>query len=63
MQARRPIDDRDVDRLLDMLTDRQIADLFGMKEEEVTELRRSRKNRNNSSPPQPKDGSDGKQKL
>lgn len=42
MSERREIDERDVDRLLGALSDRQIADLFGMSEAEVTDLRRSR---------------------
>lgn len=63
MQARRPIDERDIDRLLGMLTDRQIADLFGMQEDEVTELRRLHKSRSDCSPRQPKDDSEGKEKL
>jgi len=42
MPKRRDIDERDIDRLLAALTDRQIADLYGMTEIEVYRLRRSR---------------------
>lgn len=38
-----PIDERDVDKLLAMLMDRQIADLFDMTEDEVARIRRSRR--------------------
>ena len=42
MPKRREIDERDVDRLLAALTDRQIADLYDMTVIEVYRLRRSR---------------------
>lgn len=43
MTERREIDERDVDQLLTSLTNRQIADLFGMTEDEVARLRQSRR--------------------
>ena len=43
MPGRRQIDERDVDRLLAALTDRQIADLYDMTELEVYRLRKSRR--------------------
>lgn len=42
MAERREIDERDLDQLLKALTDRQIANLFGMSEAEVMQLRQSR---------------------
>ena len=42
MPERREIDERDLDRLLMALTDRQIANLYGMTEQEVYRLRVSR---------------------
>jgi hypothetical protein len=42
MAPPRKIDERDVDRLMAALSDRQIADLFGMPELEVMKLRLSR---------------------
>jgi len=42
MAKRREIDERDIDQLLAALTDRQIADVYGMSELEVTDLRISR---------------------
>ena len=42
MAERREIDERDIDQLLKALSDRQIADLFGLSEAEVSNLRRSR---------------------
>ncbi|MFY0610583.1 MAG: hypothetical protein JXQ99_03565 [Hyphomicrobiaceae bacterium] len=42
MPKRREIDERDIDRLLMALTDRQIASLYGMTEQEVYRLRLSR---------------------
>jgi len=44
MTPPRKIDERDVDQLLAALTDRQIADLFDLPEQDVMELRQSRKN-------------------
>ena len=43
MAPPRQIDERDVDRLLAGLTDTQIANLFDMTEQEVSELRLSRR--------------------
>jgi hypothetical protein len=43
MPIRRSIDERDIDDLLASLTDRQIAELFGMTEAEVARLRRARR--------------------
>jgi hypothetical protein len=43
MAPPRDIDERDIDRLLAGLTDRQIADLFDMTVPDVSELRRLRK--------------------
>ncbi|MFT5510382.1 MAG: shikimate kinase [Hyphomicrobiaceae bacterium] len=43
MGQRRNIDERDVDQLLAALSDRQIAELFGMSEMEVFDLRQSRR--------------------
>ena len=43
MAKRRTIDERDVDDLLAALTDRQIAELYGMPEAEVARLRRQRR--------------------
>ena len=43
MDQRRNIDERDVDQLLAALSDRQIAELFGMSEMEVFDLRQSRR--------------------
>ncbi len=43
MNARRNIDERDIDRLLSALSDHQIAELFGLTETEVFELRRKRR--------------------
>jgi hypothetical protein len=43
MAPPRQIDERDVDRLLAGLTDMQIANVFGMTEQEVSELRLSRR--------------------
>ncbi len=43
MANRREIDERDIDRLLAALTDRQIAELFGMSEVEVSQLRRAQR--------------------
>ena len=43
MAPPREIDERDIDRLLAALTDRQIADLFEMPELEVSKLRLSRR--------------------
>jgi hypothetical protein len=43
MGQRRNIDERDVDRLLAALSDRQIAELFGISETEVFDLRQSRR--------------------
>ena len=43
MAPPRQIDERDVDRLLAGLTDIQIASLFDMTEQEVSELRLSRR--------------------
>lgn len=43
MGERRNIDERDVDQLLAALTDRQIAELFGMSEADVFDLRQSRR--------------------
>ena len=45
MAERREIDERDVDRLLAALTDLQIAELFGMTETEVSELRQLRQSK------------------
>ena len=45
MAERREIDERDIDQLLKALTDRQIADLFGMSEVEVMQLRQSRQSK------------------
>ena len=45
MAERREIDERDIDQLLKALTDRQIADLFGMSEMEVMQLRQSRQSK------------------
>jgi len=42
MAERREIDERDVDRLLAALTDRQIAELFGQTLDEIASLRKSR---------------------
>ena len=57
MAPRREIDERDIDRLLAALTDRQIADLYGMSELEVSRLRQSRRAQLPKSPPdQKKDG-------
>ena len=42
MPKRRDIDEQDIDRLLAALTDRQIADLYGMTDLEVYRLRKSR---------------------
>lgn len=43
MGERRDIDERDIDKLLAVLTDIQIAHLYGMSLTEVMELRRSRR--------------------
>lgn len=43
MIARRSIDSRDVDRLLNALTDVQISSVFGMHVTEVQALRRARR--------------------
>ncbi len=43
MPPTRPIDERDIDGLLARLSDRQIADLFGLPEESVAALRRQRR--------------------
>jgi hypothetical protein len=43
MDPPRQIDERDVNRLLAGLTDMQIANVFGMTEQEVSELRLSRR--------------------
>jgi hypothetical protein len=43
MAPPRQIDERDVNRLLAGLTDMQIANVFGMTEQEVSELRLSRR--------------------
>jgi len=43
MTARREIDERDIDQLLAALSDHQIAELFGLTEFEVFELRRQRR--------------------
>jgi hypothetical protein len=43
MAPPRQIDERDVDRLLSGLTDTQIANLFDMTEQEVSDLRLSRR--------------------
>ena len=45
MPERREIDERDLDRLLMALTDRQIANLYGMTEQEVYRLRVSRQSK------------------
>ena len=45
MAEKREIDERDIDRLLTALTDRQIAELYGMTEAEVSRLRRERKSK------------------
>lgn len=42
-KQRREIDERDIDRLLAALTDRQIAQLYGMTEFEVSQLRQARR--------------------
>lgn len=43
MSPEKPIDERDIDQLLEVLTDRQIADLFDMSDEAVARLRRDRR--------------------
>ena len=43
MLPKSPIDERDLDNLLASLTDRQIAALFGMTEENVANIRRLRR--------------------
>jgi hypothetical protein len=53
MAPPRQIDERDVDRLLAGLTDIQIASLFDMTEQEVSELRLSRR-RKQTNPSQEK---------
>jgi hypothetical protein len=45
MAERREIDERDIDKLLSALTDRQIANVFGWSEIEVSRLRLTRRNR------------------
>jgi hypothetical protein len=54
MATRRPIDERDIDGLLASLTDRQIAELFGMSEEEIATLRRERRASQAQSSPEPR---------
>lgn len=49
MAKRRQIDERDVDQILASLTDTQIANVFGMTEIEVSELRRARQAKGSSS--------------
>lgn len=44
MAERREIDERDIDKLLSALTDRQIANVFGWSEIEVSRLRLTRRN-------------------
>lgn len=56
MPKRREIDERDVDRLLAALTDRQIADLYDMTDIEVYRLRRSRQPIPPRSQSEPKNG-------
>ena len=51
MAERREIDERDIDRLLAALTDRQIANLYGMTELEVYHLRLFRQPKPPGSPP------------
>jgi len=43
MSPEKPIDERDIDDLLESLTDRQIADLFEMSDEVVAIMRRKRR--------------------
>ena len=43
MAGARKIDERDIDRLLAALTDRQIANLFDIEESEVSRIRKSRR--------------------
>ncbi len=61
MSAKRSIDERDIDDLLASLTDRQIAELFGMSEAEVATIRRERRAGQTHASPDPDqdDGSDG----
>jgi DNA-directed RNA polymerase specialized sigma24 family protein len=54
MAERREIDERDIDQLLKALTDRQIADLFGMSETEVMQLRQSRQSKLSAARPERK---------
>lgn len=44
MAGDRKIDERDIDQLLAALSDRQIANLFEMEEQEVFRLRKQRRN-------------------
>jgi hypothetical protein len=43
MVERRDIDERDIDQLLAALSDRQIAELYGMAPEDVSRLRKMRR--------------------
>ncbi|MCP4318798.1 MAG: hypothetical protein GY789_23095 [Hyphomicrobiales bacterium] len=53
MSKRREIDERDIDKLLEALTDLQIAATFGLSVAEVSRLRQSRrsKTKNPEAPP------------